>query len=731
MIERKKIHPSTYIVTFVVIMIASFYLSGLFTFSDLTFDNAGNKLTEILLHFWQFRRWTNDKTIICMMLGVFVWLYITYYMMFHYRNFQGGKEYGTEDWADLKDVNLRRADKDPNNNRILTKNVSVATHGGKEPSNNNMLVMALPGGGKTAMVAASNILKCNHNIIFLDVKGDSQFKYGLYFSKMGYAVRSLNLKTPEKSDRYNPFEYIENDKDLVRLIEFIYSSLEPDEVTANDPFWDEGPKLCLMSIFSMEQYQAKKENRKGSLNNVLRYLNDLTTPSGEPAAKKGAQPPSKYDKLIREVEAETSREFPPVRDYYKFINGASETVRSIIIIIYAKFKYLELPELRRIFEDDDMHIRDYGYGVGGTKDSPTDKKVITFLCADDTDPSLNFVFSMYYSQASNILCRIADDDFKDRGSKLPIPVGFYLDEFYAGARPMNTDILLATIRSRNIYMVVFVQSKSQLDVVFQEKKSEAVMDTFATFVFYGAAPASNNTHEWISTLCGDTWVDTVTDSSQNGGTGMNYGKKEARLISAAAVKRMPSDECIVFVEGEAPIYDKKYKPWEDPASPFHDAMRVNKESKEGGYVHPVEVIWDEKSYRYITKEKEIEDANELTIDPDSYEFLHMDLTELDFWTLQECLEKLRDDKDELSQKIIAAHEIGNDVPIVGTQKDISGTLMDVWMRYYDSLSLKEQEEIIRASELGMPEDVIKKMFTQTYEEMCRTTLLYKYTSQSG
>ena len=46
-------------------------------------------------------------------------------------------------------------------------------------------------------------------------------------------------------------------------------------------------------------------------------------------------------------------------------------------------------------------------------EAPTDKKLALFLCVNDNDQSFNFICSMLYSQAIEILSRMADTDFRD------------------------------------------------------------------------------------------------------------------------------------------------------------------------------------------------------------------------------------------------------------------------------------------------------------------------------
>ena len=59
---------------------------------------------------------------------------------------------------------------------------------------------------------------------------------------------------------------------------------------------------------------------------------------------------------------------------------------------------------------------------------------------------------------------------------------------------------------------------------------------------------------------------------------------------------------------------KKERPWENPDSPYHHAMELNKASEDGGYIHPVEVVWNEKEYRYITVLPEYEKKEFADID---------------------------------------------------------------------------------------------------------------------
>ena len=702
MLEKRKTPVGLYVTLGIMLLIVSYYISGLFTFEDLSMNNMQNYLVYIALHFWQITRWYNEKTIPIMGLGFLGWVFLIYYFMLYYRNYQEGS-HGTEEWADIKDVNRRRRSKVEDDNMILSKNIAVDTCGEKRMSNNNTLILASSGKGKTTGYIVPNLLRAHDQFIVLDVKGELQFKYGKYLQEKGYTIRSLNMKEPDKSDRFNPYVYIYRDQDLIRMIENIYDSLEPPDAVKESPFWEDGPKLYMQALFYYEWFCAKEEKRYGNINNITALCNEQVQLSDHPPKKKGAPPPSVLEVRMMKMREKYGANHPAVRDYFKFIDGAADTVKSIVIIVNSKLKLLELPELKRIFEDDDMHLQDLAYGVGGTKEQPTNKKVAIFLGADDTDRSLNFVFSIFYTLAVNTLCNIADRDFKKNGGALPIPVGFFEDEFYAGARPAEAEVLLGTIRGRNIYMVPVLQSKAQLMVLYPNDKWKIFLDNCSVMAFYGAAPAADETHEWISKLTGDMTFDTAVMQKDR----TDFGETGGNLISPAAVKRMPKEDCIIFMEGEFPIYDEKERPWENPDSPYHHAMELNKASEDGGYIHPVEVVWNEKEYRYITVLPDSEPKE--FADIDNPEFLHADLRDKNKNTLQKVLKQL------------AENDVMEDenVPTVGTRKnrDITGEFIDVWLRYSKELSDHEKQIILRASENGVTEDNLKRMFLMEEDQM--------------
>lgn len=741
MLKNRKISYKVYLVLLAAVMLFSLFFAGIFSYEDTNILNIPDKLSELAGHFWQYNRYFNKYTLQCLGWGFLAWIFLCYVIMDKMRNWQSHIAYGSEDWGDAEDVTKRRANKDESYNRIISKNLRIDTQGKGKASNNNMVVVASSGKFKTTSVVVPNLLSGGANKIVLDVKGELMRDYGLYLKEKGYTIRCLNLKYPEQSDRYNPFEYIETEEDIIKLIANIQKSITPPDAMKGDPFWDDGVALYLQSLFYYEWWYAEKEGRTKEFNNVLILVNlearkDLSKP-----VEKGKQPVTMLQTKMDELAAEDSPDNPAVRDYRKLKDGAAETVRSIIIITNAKLKLCETKALKRIFEEDDMHLKEFATGVGGTLEKPNKNKLIIFLCVDDSDQSYNFVCSMLYSQALTILMRMADNNL---GGSLPIPLELWLDEFYAGARPADCAQLMGVIRSRNISMIPILQSVSQLKDLYQGEKAEIIHDNCPVFWFGGCGQGAIETQKAISELLGKATVDIASDGYNGSNRSNNYQKTGRELMTPAEVKNMDKHNCIVFLEDERPIFDRKSLPWEGNPL-FKHAMQLNKESGVGGYIVEPKSMIDPHSGEYITiyNSINIEETSEIPdgvipIDIFSDEFLHMNFTykepaDSDISDELKRLYALESNFNKKEQRRKTANKANKNVTDSVTLYDmeeidkideksvtenkVPESIEEGIVQYFKEMNSEQRNMIQAAIENNMPEMLIKRMFVMEYEQM--------------
>lgn len=404
----------------------------------------------------------------------------------------------------------------------------------------------------------------------------------------------------------------------------------------------------------------------------------------------------------------------------------------------------ETKALKRIFEDDDMHLTEYATGVGGTLDKPNKNKLITFLCVDDSDQSYNFVCSMLYSQALTILMRMADNDL---GGSLPIALELWLDEFYAGARPADCAQLMGVIRSRNISMIPILQSVSQLKDLYQGEKAEIIHDNCPIFWFGGCGQGAIETQKAISELLGKATVDIASDGSNGNNKSTNYQKTGRELMTPAEIKNMDKHYCIVFLEDERPIYDRKSLPWEDNPL-YKQAMQLNEESGVGGYIVEPKSMVDPHTGEYVTIQNyiNIEETDELPegvtpIDIYDDKFLHMNFASKEpsddevneelkrLYALKKSLTQKENKRKatEKSRKAVSSDvtdSVTNDKRNIRTDKmdssisyNVPTSIEDGIMQYFGTMDRGQRKLIQMAIENNMPELLIRKMFVMQYDTM--------------
>lgn len=744
--EKKKMPVILFVLLFVILMILAYYVSGIFLYDGLTIQNLSNVFADVLMH--PLKMYWNDATPRCLIVGILAWVIILAQYMTYNRNFQTGKEYGSGEWLDVRQANKMLMDtKNDRNNRILSQNLKV---GADRLSNYNMMVIGASGSYKTTSVMHQNLLQFGAAYVVLDVKGDTQRKLGKAFLEAGYTIRSLNFKEPEKSDRYNPCAYIENENDLIRVVKALQSSVRPPtQATGTDPFWDDGVRLYLQCLFYYEWLEAREQHRTADFNNVVALINLENQKVG------GENGESVLQLRMDALALQYGDTYPPVRDYRKLKEGAPETVGSIVLMVNAMLAIAETAEVRRIFSGNDINIREIGSGVG----NDSNKKVVLFLVIPDNNNAYNWIVSMFYTQLFDILIRLSDDELH---APLPIRVDVWMDEFYAGARPADTDVLLGVVRSRNIGMIPILQSVSQIKTLFQNDKWETMMDNIAAVIYLGSGALASSTHKYISEALGKATIDTVNDNIHkglNGNTGLNYGRSGRELMTPDEVKQIPLDHCIIFLESKAPILDFKAIPFDQPAlgytAPTWLKTRYSQALSLGEYEHPVYTIYDARNLKYITVDQrpqirflDAQEAQEYRRMAKTDKHIHeltIDEKDLLYINFSDGVEKSPEMievavKDALRREKIKLDKVRqlmvyqDFMPTGSVDKSDwkpYGTFADNLRAYFDLLPPHEQEELLFALDDGLSEEQLSRLIFLDYDAMKRWHKAYRIKNEQA
>lgn len=536
--------------------------------------------------------------------GMAVLMYVT-----SRRNLMHGKEYGTARFADIRMVNKALADKDECKNRILSNNVRMSIDTSVIGLNNNMLVIGGSGAGKTFFIVKPNIMQMmlNNSFIATDPKGEIARATANMLKKNGYNVKVLNLIDMAKSDGYNPFRYIREENDVVKLVTNIISNTTPKETAPSDPFWEKSESMFLQALFYYVWLEMPP-NRK-NFQSVLDLLSEAEVDA------KGND--SKLTKKMKQL-AQTSKlkqNHPAYKQYMKVIRGAGDTVRSIIISANSRLALLENPQILRILSKDDLHLEELGIGVNGDKHTRT----ALFCIIPDSDKSYNFIVGMLYTQLFQELYFQAD--FKNDG-KLPIQVTLMMDEFANVALPDDFCSLLSTMRSRRISSIIIIQNLAQIKALFKDTW-ETITGNCDTLVYLGGNEKS--THQYISEMLGKSTIDkrsTGETRGVHGSASRNYDVLGRELMTPDEVRNMSNKKCLIFIKGFNPIFDDKYIPFR------HKNFSQTEDGGGKAYVHDPSLNQGSLRPVKLLSEKQINDIKEYKKENEVVHIMDMSLEEV-------------------------------------------------------------------------------------------------------
>lgn len=372
------------------------------------------------------------------------------------KKYRQGVEYGSARWGTEKDIEPYI---DPvfENNVILTQTerlmMSSRPKDPKYARNKNVLVIGGSGSGKTRFYVKPNLMQMSENTSYVvtDPKGTILVEVGKMMVNGGYKIKVLNTINFKKSMHYNPFQYIRNERDILKLVNTIIANTKGEGEKSGEDFWVKAERLYYCALIGYIWYEAPDEEKNFST--LLELINASEAREDDEEFKNAV------DLLFEELEAEEPNHFA-VRQYKKYKLAAGKTAKSILISCGARLAPFDIQELRELMSYDEMELDMLG-----------DRKTAMFVIISDTDDTFNFVVAIMYTQLFNLLCDKADDE---HGGRLPYHVRLLLDEFANIGQIPKFDKLIATIRSREISASIILQSQSQLWFLWELKRQVSI-----------------------------------------------------------------------------------------------------------------------------------------------------------------------------------------------------------------------------------------------------------------
>ena len=467
-------------------------------------------------------------------------------------------EYGSARWGNKTDI-APFMDPKPENNIILTQTEGLMMSGRpKNPAharNKNVLVVGGSGSGKTRFFIKPNLMQLHSSYVVTDPKGTVLIEVGKLLSrgmpkldKDGKPVKGKNGKTVyepykikvfntinfSKSMHYNPFAYIHNEKDILKLVTVLIANTK-GEGKSGDDFWVKAETLLYTALIGYIYYEAPTNEQNFST--LVEMINAMEVREDDESFKNAV------DLLFDALEQKDPDHFA-LRQYKKYKLAAGKTAKSILISCGARLAPFDIKEVREITMYDELEL-----------DLVGDRKTALFFIISDTDATFNFLVSMAYTQLFNLLCERADDKY---GGRLPVHVRCLIDEAANIGQIPNLEKLMATIRSREISACLVLQAQSQLKALYKDNMDTIIGNCDASLFLGGKEETTLKS--WNSLLGKETidmYNTSVTKGSQES-HGQNFQKLGKDLMSMDELAVMDGGKCLLQIRGVRPFLSRKY-----------------------------------------------------------------------------------------------------------------------------------------------------------------------------
>ncbi len=528
----KKIHPIVWAilclpVVYFAMVTASVYIPGENVFALLERFSTMVRRPDLL-------RWTAYTP---RFLLVFLLLYGGGVLLYYadHENRRPGEEYGSAKWGNARELNKRYADQN-GKNVILTKRVSIGLDGYKHRRNLNILVVGGSGSGKTRFFCKPGIMSVNCSYLIVDPKGEMLRNTGYLLKDEGYDIKVFDLIHPRQSDGYNPFTYIRDDPDVLKLMDNLVKNTTPPKGASNDPFWEKAEIALDSALMLYLLYEAPAEEQNFEM---LMFMLECAR-----VMEEDEQYQSPLDLLFQTLE-ERDPSHIAVREYKVYKQAAGKTAKSILVTASVRLAAFIFPQYAAMMQTDEMDFASMG-----------ERKRAIFCVIPVNDGSMNYLVSMLLTQCFQQLYLRADERYNGR---LPVPVRVIQDEWANVAQPDSYPKVLATCRSYNIGINIIVQNIQSIKALYKDEW-EGIIGNCDTLLFLGGGNEPTSL-EFVSKLLGKETVHTRTRGQTKGRSGsssMNFQQTGRDLMTPDEIRMLPTNDALLFIRGEKPVRDKKY-----------------------------------------------------------------------------------------------------------------------------------------------------------------------------
>ncbi|MFS5584732.1 VirD4-like conjugal transfer protein, CD1115 family [Streptococcus infantarius] len=537
-------------------------------------------------------------------------------MMFYLKikpdeNYRHGEEAGSAKFATAQEL-AGFKDSEPTNNMIFTKNAQMGLFNKNLPFqwqlNKNVLVVGLPGDGKTFTYVKPNLMQMNSSFVVTDPKGLLVRETGKMLEEHGYQVKVFDLVNLTNSDMFNPFNYMKSELDIDRITEALVEGAS-ENAHKGEPFWNKAQLLLNRALIGYLYFDSKTRDYTANLSMVAELLRNIRRPNDKE--------PSTVEKMFVELEESMPGNYACKQWNLFNDNFDAETRTSVFAMVATQYSVFDHQAVTDLIKSDTMEM-----------DTWNTEKTAVFVAISETNKAFSFLASTLFTVMFDQLTHNADAIIQGQKDGYTaddlVHVQFIFDEFANIGKIPHFNEVLASIRSREMSVKIIIQAISQLDTIYGDKARKSMVNNCATLLFLGTN--DEDTMRYFSMRAGKQTITQKSYSEQRGQRVSGSTSTQAHqrdLMTPDEIARIGVDEALVFISKQNVFRDKKAMvtdhPMKDELSnnpndgKWYDYTRFMVEDPEffnavrDGKIKP-ENIWypDMKDYDQFVQDNEID-----------------------------------------------------------------------------------------------------------------------------
>ena len=413
-----------------------------------------------------------------------------------------------------------------------------------DDTESHIAVIGRTGKGKSqccSLPYMREILQKGESLIMLDPKGEGYKKNACYIPE-NYQVFCVDFRNPRKSPtKWNPLSTPyrlfrskdPDDNDIASsMLSELWNGVYPYD-GHSDKFWtDSSVNYAKGLTYGLFETTGKETI---NLDSVAVMMEQSEIRFGGPS-----------NTILKEFYEQLPLDSLAKRNLATYVTAPNETRASIHSVAASGLEVFSRSKgLMEMLSDDTLNIMDI------------DVKrpfVLTVITPDETDV-YDALSGLLVSQVSQHLIRVA----QEMGGRLPIRVNIILEELGSVGKsiPSLPNLMVAS-RSRNMRLMLVLQSNAQLVDVYGKSKAETINSCIGITIGFSTNSWETLT-EWAQ-RCGEKQI-------ENSG----HIIKE-QLITASQLAAMPTGTALVMVDSQykfiahLPFYDEMYdnSKWKAP-----------------------------------------------------------------------------------------------------------------------------------------------------------------------